>query len=131
MSVEYTYDEEMKVLYTRFFGVVTEKDLRDQANAVTADPRIGPGVRELVDLSGVEDIQGGAGGLEENIRIDITHGEKLAGMRTAIVAATDLLYGFSRMYQSLAEVKNAPSKVEVFRTEKEAREWLGLEENED
>jgi len=127
MSVEYTYDEEKNILYTRFFGVVTEKDLRDQAKAVTADPRIGPGVRELVDLSGIEEIQGGAGGLEENIRIDSTHSEKLAGMRTAIVATTDLLYGFSRMYQSLAEVKDSPLTVEVFRTEKEARKWLGLE----
>jgi hypothetical protein len=130
MPVEYTYDEENKVMYTRFFGLVTEKDLKDQAEAVAADSRIEPGVRELVDLSGVEDIQGGASGLEENIRIDSAHGEKLAGLRTAIVAPTDLLYGFSRMYQSLAELREAPSTIEVFRTVEEAREWLGLKGDE-
>ena len=127
MSVEYTYDEENNIMYTRFFGVVVEKDLGDQAEAVAADPRIKPELRELVDLSGIEDIQGDQKALETNIRIDIHHSEKLAGMRTAIVAPTDLLYGFSRMYQSLVEVRNAPSTVEVFRAEKEAREWLGLE----
>ncbi len=130
MSVDYTYDEENNVLYTRFFGVVVEKDFRDQAEAVASDSRIKPGVRELVDLSGIEDAEVSSTAFETNIRIDSAHGEKLAGMRTAIVAKTDLLYGFSRMYQSLSEVKDAPSTVEVFRTEKEAREWLGLETTE-
>ena len=128
MSVEYTYDEENNVLYTRFFGVVVEKDFRDQAEAVAADPRIKQGLRELVDLSGIEDIQASPTALETNIRIDSSHSEKLAGMRTAIVASTDLLYGFSRMYQSLVEVRNAPATVEVFRNEKDARKWLGLED---
>ena len=129
MSVEYTYDEEHHVLYTRFFGVVIEKDLKDQAEAVAADPRIGPGARELVDLSGIEDIQGDSRALELNIQIDSAHREKLAGMRTAIVASTDLLYGFARMYQSLAEVKDSPLTVEVFRTVEKAREWLGLQDD--
>ena len=131
MSVEYTYDEENNVLYTRFFGVVVEKDFRDQAEAVAADPRIKQGLRELVDLSGIEDIQASPTALETNIRIDSSHSEKLAGMRTAIVASTDLLYGFSRMYQSLVEVRNAPATVEVFRNEKDARKWLGLESDGD
>ena len=38
-----------------------------------------------------------------------------------------LLFGFARMYQSLAEVKDAPSTIEVFRTEEQARKWLGLD----
>jgi hypothetical protein len=127
MSVEYTYDEENKVMYTRFFGAVTAEDLKVQAENVCSDPRIGPGVRELVDLSGIEEVAGPANALEQNIRIDRQHSEKLAGLRTAIVAPTDLLYGFARVYQSLAEVQDAPATIEVFRTEKEAREWLGLD----
>lgn len=126
MPVEYTYDEEKNVLYTRFSGIVVDRDLKDQADALGADDRIRPGVLELVDLSGIEEIQASPAALERNIQIDNTHREKLAGMRTAIVATTDLLYGFSRMYQSLADVKDSPLTVEVFRTEKEARKWLGL-----
>jgi hypothetical protein len=130
MSVEYTYDEENNVLYTRIFGVVTDKDLKDQAMAVAADRRIKPGVRELVDLSGIEDVEATTTALETNIRIDSYHSEKLAGMRTAIVALTDLLYGFSRMYQSLAEVQKSPATIEIFRAVEEARKWLGLEPEE-
>jgi len=130
MSVEYTYDEENNILYTRFFGVVVDKDLRDQGDAVAADPRIKPGVRELVDLSGVEEIQGSSSSLEHNIQIDCANSEKLAGMRTAIVAGTDLLFGFSRMYQAFSELRESPLTVEVFRTVEEAREWLGLQGDE-
>ena len=117
MPVEYTYDEENNVMYTRFFGVVVDRDLEAQGEAVAADPRIKPGVRELVDLSAIEDIQASTTSLERNIMIDAANREKLAGMRTAIIAGTDLLYGFSRMYQALTEVQGAPSIVEVFRTE--------------
>ena len=127
MSIEYTYDEQNNVLYTRFFGVVTNEDFTVQGEAVAADPRIKPGVRELVDLTGIEDIEASSSGFERNIRIDSIHREKLAGMRTAVVAESDLLYGFARMYQSLAEVQDAPAEVEVFRNEKDAREWLGLD----
>jgi len=128
MSVEYTYDEENNVLYTRFYGVVTDRDFKDQGEAVAKDERIGPGVRELVDLSGIEGTEASQSGLAHNIQIDNTVREKLAGMRTAVVAKTDLLYGFARIYQSLAEVKDSPAVVEVFRTEEEAREWLGLKD---
>jgi hypothetical protein len=48
-------------------------------------------------------------------------------MMTAVVAKTDLLFGFARMYQSLAEVQDAPAEIEVFRTEEAARKWLGLD----
>lgn len=127
MSVEYTYDEEKNVLYTRLFGVVTDNDLRDQGEAVAADPRIKPGVRELVDLSGIEEIQGSSSSLERNIQIDTANSEKLAGMRSAIVAGTDLLYGFARMYQTIAELRDSPLTVEVFRNIEDARKWLGLD----
>jgi hypothetical protein len=130
MSVEYTYDEERNILYTRFFGVVMEQDLRDQAEAVAADPRIEPGVRELVDLVGIEKVEGSSSALGDNIRIDCLHSEKLAGMRTAIVAGNDFLFGFARMYKSLAEAEGSPLTVEVFRAVSEAREWLGIEDDE-
>ena len=130
MSVEYTYDKEHNILYTRFFGVVIEKDLRDQGEAVAADARIKPGVRELVDLADIEEVHGSSSALETNIQIDLAHSEKLTGMRTAIAASNDLMFGFARMYQTLAELQGSPLTVEVFRTVGEAREWLGLQDDE-
>jgi hypothetical protein len=131
MSVEYTYDEKNNVLYTRFYGVVTNRDFKDQGEAISKDGRIKPGVRELVDLSGIEGTEASQNGLAHNIQIDNTVRDKLAGMRTAVIAKTDLLYGLARVYQSMAEVNDSPAAVEVFRSEEEARDWLGLQEKED
>ena len=86
-------------------------------------------MRELVDLSGIEEVQGSSSSLERNIQIDTANSEKLAGMRSAIVAGTDLLYGFARMYQTLAELRDSPLTVEVFRNVEEARKWLGLDDD--
>ena len=129
MPIEYTYDEENNTLYTRFFGVVIDQDLRDQAEAIGADSRIKPGARELVDLAGIEEVQASPASLEDNIQTDLAHSEKLAGMRTAIVAGTDFLFGFARMYKSLAELEESPVTVGVFRTLEDAREWLGLQDD--
>lgn len=129
MSVEYTYDQERNVLYTRFFGVVVDQDLRAQAVAVAADTRIRPGVRELVDLDGIEKVEASPTSLDDNIHIDVTNREKLAGMRSALIAKSDFLFGFARMYKSLAEIEGSPIAFEVFRTVSEARNWLGLDDD--
>jgi hypothetical protein len=127
LSVEYTYDEGNNVLYTRFFGVVTNLDLRDQAQAIGQDPRVKSGVRELVDLEGVEEVASSSTALDDVICIDCENSAKLAGMRTAVVASRDFIFGFARMYKSLAEIEGSPATVQVFRTFSEARQWLGLE----
>ncbi len=126
MSVDYTYDDKRNVLYTRFFGVVIDEDLTVQAKKLAADPRIKPGLREIADLSDIEKVQASSSSLGANIDIDRAHSEKLSGMRTAVVAPTDFLFGFARMYELLAELQGSPSKVSVFRTVDEARRWLGL-----
>jgi hypothetical protein len=129
MAAEYTYDEEKNFLHTRFYGVLTDEDLKWQAEAVTSDPRIRPGTREIVDLTGIEDIKASPESLKLIVATDRSHRDKLAGMRTAIVAPTDLLYGYSRMYEIFAELGESPVTIEVFRTIDEAREWLESQNN--
>jgi hypothetical protein len=126
MSVEYEFDEENGVLYTRFFGVVTDEDLRAQAEAVAADDRIGPKTRELVDLTGIEEIEASPDTFEDIIRIDRAHAEKLSGSQTAIVAPTDVLFGYSRMFETLTDLRESPTRTRAFRTLEEAEAWLGL-----
>jgi len=126
MPIEYAYDEKANVLYTRFFGVVTDDDLRNQARAVAEDGRVRPEVRELVDLSEIEKVEASPDTFDDIIVVERAHGQKFLGMRTAIFAPTDLLYGYSRMFQSMADLREAPSTVKTFRTLQEARDWLGL-----
>lgn len=64
----------------------------------------------------------------KDLRMIAQQGAKFAdsrrGGRTAIVCSRDLEYGFSRMFQTLAELYHVPFDINVFRNAEEAREWL-------
>lgn len=130
MPIEYTYDEKRNFLHTSFFGTITDEDLRKHAEAVAADPRIRLGLRELVDLTGIEAISASSASLELIIKIDMAHIDKFAGQRTAIIAPTDLLFGYARMYQTMVDLQNSPMKIRVFRTSEEAKKWLESDQEE-
>ncbi len=126
MSVEYKYDEETNFLYTKFYGVLTDEDLRSHAQAVVDDPRIKQGVKEIVDLRAVDSVEASTDSIGVIINIDMEHTEKLAGQRSAIVAPRELLYGLSKIYEVLYELSQGPANVKVFRDIGEARKWLDL-----
>ncbi len=130
MSVEYKFNEESNFLYSRFYGVLTDEDLRNQAQAVVDDPRIQQGVKEIVDLRGVDTVEASTDSIGVVINIDKEHSEKLAGQKTAIVAPRELLYGLSKIYEVLYELSQAPANVKVFRDMGEARKWLELKPEE-
>lgn len=131
MPIEYTYNEKRNFLHTSFFGTITDEDLRKHAEAVAADPRIRPGLCELVDLTGIEAVSASSASLELIIKIDMAHIDKFAGQRTAIIATTDLLFGYARMYQTMVDLQNSPMKIRVFRTSEEAKKWLESDQEED
>ena len=127
MTVEYTYDEETNFIYTRFSGVLTDDDLEIQARAVAGDPRIKRGARELVDLRAVEKIEASIESIGIIICLDIENRDKFEGMKTAIVAPGDLLFGLSKIFEVRSEVQGSPSTINVFRTMDEAKGWLGID----
>ena len=53
------------------------------------------------------------------------HSEKRSGGKTALVVSGDLEYGLSRMSQMLADLHSISLQMEVFRSFKEAIQWLG------
>jgi hypothetical protein len=50
--------------------------------------------------------------------------DRRRGGRTAIVCAQTLDYAVSRMFQSVAEARQIPFEIAVFRDHEEAKEWL-------
>jgi len=54
--------------------------------------------------------------------------EERKGGKTAVVASSDLQYGFSRILGSLYEIEDFPTKLKIFRIMDEAFEWLDQDE---
>jgi len=126
MPVGYTYDEKENFVYAKASGILSDEDLKGFAEVLMADPRIKPGLRELIDLRAVDSIKGSTDVLGYIIQINIENRKRQEGKRIAIVASRELLYGLSKYFEVVSHIDNAPFKVEVFREISEAMEWLGV-----
>ena len=124
MPTEHAYDERTRMMNTRIWGTVTDADILALAESIASNPRVEPGMREMIDLREVERAEVTRQVLQSVAAIDRTLAEKFRGNRTAIVAVRDAHYGLARMYAHLMEAAGAPTQVRVFRDVDRATSWL-------
>ena len=124
MPTEHVYDERTRMMNTRIWGTVTDADILALAESIASNPRVEPGMREMIDLREVERAEVTRQVLQSVAAIDLALAEKFRGNRTAIVAVRDAHYGLARMYALLMEAAGAPTQVRVFRDIDMAKSWL-------
>ena len=124
MPIAYTYDEEQGLLVTTFEGEVTDEELEQHVRTVSEDPRVGPGVRELIDLRAATKVKVTVKGLRYVIANDRQMIDKFKDERQAVVTTSDLIYGMARMYQMMSNVNAGPSTIKIFREYDAAMTWL-------
>ena len=108
-----------------FEGVVSPSELRDSIKQFFFALEKGECVNALADLSGVTSWDVGVVDLRATVAIAAKHLERLAGMRSAIVANTAEAFGMSRMFE-LTLGPRVGLEVQVFQIRAEAEEWLRL-----
>ncbi|MDX1648269.1 MAG: hypothetical protein R3263_00310 [Myxococcota bacterium] len=125
MTVRYRYDPAMQLLVVRAAADTDEEALLDYARRLAADGEVPAARDELVDLRAIDASRVSSGGLR---RLAGVFEKADAGEpgRVAIVAASDLAFGLSRMYQAFRS--ESMSEICVFRELEEARRWLGLDQ---
>lgn len=106
-----------------FTGAIGDRELHDAYETLLRDPSYDPAVDDLIDLRGVTHMGVTGAGLHRLIALYDDRESDGFRTRAAILAPTDVLYGVSRMFQTLRGDAN-PDEVEVFRTEGEALSWL-------
>ena len=121
MPITFEYDSSRRLVSVRFFGVLSDDDLRDgQAKEYKllrtrirskADHRRARRGRGTVTAEGLR-----------NISIATPYGP---GSRRALVATTDVMFGMARMFEMLREEDGDVFR--VFRSMKEAMDWLDLD----
>jgi hypothetical protein len=116
----YRIDRSLKTIFSAGTGVVTDADLRDHQRTVLADPEFDPRFDQIWDLQQVEDVDVS----NEALRSLAESRSYSSESKRAIVAPRDVVYGMARMFEMLHE--EAPETFRVFRTDREARAWLGL-----
>lgn len=83
-----------------------------------------PTLHVLWDLSEADVSSIRSGEIEALARGVISSSHSRNGGKNAIVSPNDISFGLSRVYQSFAEMKDQMTTTKVFRSEKEALEWL-------
>ena len=120
LPATYSIDVERRLVISLAWGVMTSSDVREHRRALRNDPLFDPNYRELVDMTGITEDRVDLGAKQE-----ISQTQLFAlGVRRAWVASTDYAFGMARMYAKAAEKQGRV--IGVFRTRKEAEDWLGL-----
>jgi len=125
MPIESIVLPEHNLVLTRVTGELADRELMTYLDQVRADRRLSPGRLGLAD---VRDMVVGSSLTLDGIRAVGELDRQDAGIRRgrlAVVASTEVIFGFARVYAAHAET--AVDSVKVFRTVAEAIRWLGLD----
>ncbi len=125
MPITVAQDSQGVDLFVTFEGVITLLDVQAYFTEVVARFEEFAGRRTIILVDGVALRGFSLDGLFSLAGVTRKHEAKLANSRTAVVAGSDLSYGFTRMYLG---VRNPPYDISVFRSLDEARAWLDAEQ---
>jgi len=121
MGIKITRDEDQDLTIHDVTGTVSEEEMYDaQENFYKKEPT----TRLLWDMSQTDVSHVTPDILQKFIRRSVDFGLQHQGGRVAVFASEDLQYGLARMSQAFTEMESAPYSFNVFRSRKEALDWL-------
>jgi hypothetical protein len=122
MPHEYTVDSERHVAYIRVWGALTPGEMQTMVDELAGDPRISGEVAKLIDLRKLTSV---AAISSKDVRA-IASAALSPASRRALVTADSAAFGLARMFAAFRTLRDSREQVGVFRTLKEAEDWLGL-----
>ena len=120
MPATFEIDPQRRLVTSRLWGAVTDREVFDHNSRLREDPRFNPAYQQLTDLSGVTEIGVSTGTINQTSLDQFFE----PGTRRAIVATSDAVFGMARMFALRAE--SVGQTIQVFRDEQQARDWLGI-----
>jgi len=122
MPISLEYDGEENVVYTTATGAIAFSDITGYFSSIKT-LNVRAGYRVLADYS-----EASFNLSYDNIERMAREREKMGGdegeVRIAVHCRDDLVYGLGRTYRALLD--GGRYSVMIFRTRKEAKDWLGL-----
>ena len=122
-SITFSIDLVARRRIATFCGPITDRELLDAYTVLLADPAYDSSLDDFIDLCGVTHMGVSSAGLHRLITMYDERDSPGHPTRSAILAPTDVLYGVSRMFQTMRGEEH-PDELEVFRTADAAIDWL-------
>ena len=120
LPISYDIDPKQRLVVSRLSGVVTNDEVQTHNRSLRTDPKFDPSYRQLIDLSGITEIQI----TTDTVTTAAQNQYFTPGTRRAFVATTDATFGMARMFALRAEAGG--QTIEVFRDRAKAEKWLGI-----
>ena len=120
LPASYEIDQQRRLITSRLWGAVTDTEVYEHNRQLRGDPDFNPTYQQLTDLTGVTQIAVTTGMINETSLDQFFE----PGIRRAIVASTDGVFGMARMFAMRAE--SVGQTIQVFRDLDKARDWLGI-----
>jgi hypothetical protein len=117
MPAEYRIDLSKRIVYSRAWGVLTDRELADNRAALFADPAFAPDLSQLYDFTGVTEL-----GIAATTLAGLAKSSRFSpNTRRAVVVGSDEAFGMARMYAILSDREET---IQVFRDRASAVRWL-------
>ena len=123
MPIDYEIDPARNLLHSVFNGVVSPDDILAFYCEISRQEHFHESCRQLADFHGVESPEWTAADMKRVLEDDPFG----PGARRAFVGPQDLVFALARMFSAYAATSGRGGEVGVFRTLREAEDWLGLE----
>jgi hypothetical protein len=122
-TITYSYDDSAHRRIVTFRGPITDRDLLGAYESLLADPGYDSSLDDFIDLRDVTHMGVTSAGLHRLVRMFEDRESPGHVTRSAILAPTDVLYGVSRMFQTMRG-EDHPDEIEVFRSLADTMFWL-------
>ncbi len=122
-TITLSYEVQVHRRIVTFRGPIVDRDLLDAYESLLGDPKYDASMDDFIDLRDVTHMGVTSAGLHRLIAMFDERDSPGYPTRSAIVAPSDVLYGVSRMFQTMRG-EDHPDELEVFRSLEEARAWL-------
>ncbi|MBI1176096.1 hypothetical protein GC207_01510 [bacterium] len=119
MPGSYTILADARFVYSRAWGVLTDEELLEHAEALRRDPRFEPSFAQLADSREMTDLAVSPPGVRD-LALRNPFGK---GAKRALVARSPLAFGMARMFELVSH--NSADEIKVVRDLAEAKAWLG------
>ena len=126
MPITYRIDKDLQVVFSQGEGVVTVQEMKVYFQTLGQDSGFTSTFSELADTSGITELDPTIPEWRNVADEDSVFGKE--SRRAIVIPDYPRLYGLVRMYQTFRE--DRPDKLQIFESVKEAREWLGLGDDE-
>lgn len=123
MPMRYHIDPVVNMLFVVGTGIITQAERMETMLAWIHDPQFKPGLDTMCDFTAAESTPR-LSDLRELVAAIGEHAPEIGHKKVAILAAKPITFGVARVFESMAELEEAPITVRVFFEREKLWDWL-------